>query len=114
MSTGVVVTHAYRSAVGRSGRGTLRHTRPDELLAQLITGLMERAPEVAPSAIDDVVIGCAFPEAEQLIGPGLSQRASRSPPDGGPVGVGYDDSSAHSSAPLPASSATACPCSACG
>jgi acetyl-CoA acyltransferase len=65
MSTGVVVTHAYRTAVGRSGRGTLRHTRPDEMLAQVITGLLERAPEVAPSAIDDVVIGCAFPEAEQ-------------------------------------------------
>jgi acetyl-CoA acyltransferase len=65
MSTGVVVTHAYRSAVGRSGRGTLRHTRPDELLAQLIKGLMERVPEVDPAAIDDVVIGCAFPEAEQ-------------------------------------------------
>ena len=65
MSTGVVVTHAYRTAVGRSGRGTLRHTRPDELLAQLMKAFMERIPEVDPAAIDDVVIGCAFPEAEQ-------------------------------------------------
>ncbi len=65
MSTGVVVTHAYRTAVGRSGRGTLRHTRPDELLAQLMKAFMERVPEVDPAAIDDVVIGCAFPEAEQ-------------------------------------------------
>ncbi|HSQ37299.1 MAG TPA: thiolase family protein [Acidimicrobiia bacterium] len=65
MSTGVVVTHAYRTAVGRSGRGTLRHTRPDELLAQLIEAFLKRVPELDPAAIDDVVIGCAFPEAEQ-------------------------------------------------
>jgi acetyl-CoA acyltransferase len=65
MSTGVVVTHAYRTAVGRSGRGTLRHTRPDELLALLIQGFLEKVPQFDPAAIDDVVVGCAFPEAEQ-------------------------------------------------
>ena len=65
MSTGVVVTHAYRTAVGRSGRGTLRHTRPDELLALLIQGFLEKVPGFDPAVIDDVVIGCAFPEAEQ-------------------------------------------------
>ncbi len=65
MSTGVVVTHAYRTAVGRSGRGTLRHTRPDELLGLLIKGFLERVPQLDPASIDDVVIGCAFPEGEQ-------------------------------------------------
>lgn len=65
MSTGVVVTHAYRTAIGRAPRGTLRQTRPDELLGLLMKGFLERVPEVPPSAIDDVVIGCAFPEAEQ-------------------------------------------------
>ena len=65
MSTGVVVTHAYRTAVGRSGRGTLRHTRPDELLALLIQGFLEKVPRFDPAVIDDVVVGCAFPEAEQ-------------------------------------------------
>ena len=65
MSTGVVVTHAYRTAVGRSGRGTLRHTRPDELLALLIQGFLEKVPGFDPAVIDDVVVGCAFPEAEQ-------------------------------------------------
>jgi len=65
MSTGVVVTHAYRTAVGRSGRGTLRHTRPDELLGLLIKGFLERVPQFDPASIDDVVIGCAFPEGEQ-------------------------------------------------
>jgi acetyl-CoA acyltransferase len=65
MSTGVVVTHAYRTAVGRSGRGTLRETRPDELLGLLMTAFLERVPELDPADLDDVVIGCAFPEGEQ-------------------------------------------------
>jgi acetyl-CoA acyltransferase len=65
MSTGVVVTHAYRTAVGRSGRGSLRHTRPDELIGLLMKAFLERVPELDPAAIDDVVLGCAFPEAEQ-------------------------------------------------
>jgi acetyl-CoA acyltransferase len=65
MSTGVVVTHAYRTAIGRAPRGTLRQTRPDELLGLLMKGFMERVPELDPAAIDDVIIGCAFPEAEQ-------------------------------------------------
>jgi acetyl-CoA acyltransferase len=65
MSTGVVVTHAYRTAVGRSGRGSLRHTRPAELLSLLIMGFLERVPQLDPASIDDVIVGCAFPEAEQ-------------------------------------------------
>jgi acetyl-CoA acyltransferase len=65
MSTGVVVTHAYRTAVGKSGKGTLRETRPDDLLGRLIEELMTRIPAVDPADIDDVIVGCAFPEGEQ-------------------------------------------------
>jgi acetyl-CoA acyltransferase len=65
MTTGVVVTHAYRTAVGKSGKGILAKTRPDELLGLLIEGFLKRTPELDPAAIDDVIIGCAFPEAEQ-------------------------------------------------
>ncbi|MGB5381905.1 MAG: thiolase family protein [Acidimicrobiia bacterium] len=65
MSTGVVVTHAHRTAVGKSGRGTLRETRPDELLGRLIEAFMERVPDLDPADVDDVIVGCAFPEAEQ-------------------------------------------------
>jgi acetyl-CoA acyltransferase len=65
MSTGVVVTHAHRTAIGKSGRGSLRQTRPDELLGKLMIAFLERAPELDPASIDDVIIGCAFPEAEQ-------------------------------------------------
>ena len=65
MGTGVVVTHAYRTAVGKANRGSLRETRPDELLGLLIEGFCERTPELDPATIDDVVIGCAMPEGEQ-------------------------------------------------
>ena len=65
MTTGVVITHAYRTAVGKSGRGTLRQTRPDELLGQLMQKVLERVPELDPKLIDDIIIGCAMPEAEQ-------------------------------------------------
>jgi acetyl-CoA acyltransferase len=65
MSTGVVVTHAHRTAVGKSGRGTLRETRPDELLGRLIETFMGKIPNVDPADIDDVIIGCAFPEGPQ-------------------------------------------------
>ena len=65
MSTGVVVTHAYRTAVGKANRGSLRQTRPDELLGLLVQGFMERVPTLDPAEIDDVIIGCAMPEGEQ-------------------------------------------------
>ncbi len=65
MSTGVVVTHAYRSAVGKANRGSLRETRPDELLGLLMQGFLERVPGFDPAAIDDILIGCAMPEGEQ-------------------------------------------------
>ena len=65
MSTGVVVTHAFRSAVGKANRGSLRETRPDELLGLLIQGFLERVPGLDPAAIDDILIGCAMPEGEQ-------------------------------------------------
>ncbi|MCJ7726082.1 MAG: thiolase family protein [Acidimicrobiia bacterium] len=65
MTTGVVITHAYRTAVGKSGKGKLAQTRPDELLGLLIKGFLERTPELDPASIEDVVIGCAFPEGEQ-------------------------------------------------
>jgi len=65
MSTGVVVTHAHRTAIGKSGRGTLRETRPDDLLGRLIETFLERVPSLDPASVDDVIVGCAFPEAEQ-------------------------------------------------
>ncbi len=62
---GVVVTHAHRTAVGKANRGSLRETRPDELLGLLIEGFTERTPELDPAIIEDTIIGCAIPEGEQ-------------------------------------------------
>jgi acetyl-CoA acyltransferase len=61
----VVIAAAYRSACGRAHKGTLALTRPDELLAQVIAGVMERVPQIKPEMVEDVVIGCAMPEGEQ-------------------------------------------------
>jgi acetyl-CoA acyltransferase len=54
-----------RTAVGKAPKGTLRATRPDDLAAFAIKGLLARLPELDPREIEDVIIGCAMPEAEQ-------------------------------------------------
>ncbi|MDB4060610.1 acetyl-CoA C-acyltransferase [Vicingaceae bacterium] len=55
----------YRTAVGKSGRGSLRFTRPDDLAANVIQHLMKTNPSISPQEIDDVIVGNAIPEAEQ-------------------------------------------------
>jgi acetyl-CoA acyltransferase len=51
--------------VGRAFKGTLRATRPDELAAVAIKGALDRAPQLDPKEIEDVILGCAMPEGEQ-------------------------------------------------
>src|SRR5438132_2408049 len=60
-----VIVSAVRTAVGKAPNGTLRGTRPDELAATAITEALRRAPAIDRSDIDDVILGCAMPEAEQ-------------------------------------------------
>lgn len=60
-----VIVAAKRSAVGKAKRGALRHTRPDDFGAGLIQGLLAQYPQIDPKQIDDIIIGCAFPEGEQ-------------------------------------------------
>jgi len=60
-----VIVSAARTAVGKAPTGTLRGTRPDELGAVVIAEALRRAPGVSPDEIDDVILGCAMPEAEQ-------------------------------------------------
>jgi acetyl-CoA acyltransferase len=60
-----VIVSAVRTAVGKAPRGTLKDTRPDDLAAAAITEAVRRAPGLEPAEIDDVVLGCALPEAEQ-------------------------------------------------
>src|ERR687887_1016478 len=60
-----VIVSAVRTAVGRAPSGTLRGTRPDELAAAAIQEALRRAPAIEPGQVDDVILGCAMPEAEQ-------------------------------------------------
>ncbi len=61
----VVIVNALRTAIGKGGRGSLKDARPDDLAAAVIKELMARTPEVDLAEIEDVVIGCATPEAQQ-------------------------------------------------
>ncbi len=63
--TEAVVIDCLRTPVGKSGRGTLRNTRPDDLAASVIGALREKYPAVPAEEIDDVILGCAMPEGEQ-------------------------------------------------
>jgi acetyl-CoA acyltransferase len=60
-----VIVSAVRTAVGKAPKGTLRNTRPDEMGAAVIKEAMARVPGLEASEIEDVIMGCAMPEAEQ-------------------------------------------------
>ncbi len=59
-----VIIDCVRTAVGKSGRGTLKNTRPDDMAAAVFDDLLRRHPQVNKAEIDDVILGCATPEAE--------------------------------------------------
>src|ERR1700731_2823308 len=61
----VIIASSVRTPVGRAYKGTLRSTRPDELGAVAIRGALERVPQLDAKEIEDVILGCAMPEAEQ-------------------------------------------------
>jgi acetyl-CoA acyltransferase len=61
----VVIASSVRTPVGRAFKGTLRSTRPDELAAVAIRGALDRVPQLDAKEIEDVILGCAMPEAEQ-------------------------------------------------
>ena len=60
-----VIVSAVRTPVGKAKRGGLATVRPDEMAAAAIQELLKRTPNIDPAQIEDVVIGCAFPEGEQ-------------------------------------------------
>ena len=61
----VVIVSAVRTPVGKAYKGTLRATRPDDMAAFAIKGALERVPQLDPKEVEDVILGCAMPEAEQ-------------------------------------------------
>jgi acetyl-CoA acyltransferase len=60
-----VIVESVRSPGGRYKRGGLAYTRSDEIGIQVMKGLLARVPAMKPEDVDDVIVGCAFPEAEQ-------------------------------------------------
>ena len=61
----VVIASAVRTPVGKAYKGTLRATRPDDLGAVAIKGALARVPQLDAREVEDVILGCAMPEAEQ-------------------------------------------------
>ena len=64
MSETVYIVNSVRTPVGKAG-GVFKKIRPDDLLSFVLSSLLEDSPSIDPSTIDDVIIGCAMPEAEQ-------------------------------------------------
>jgi acetyl-CoA acyltransferase len=60
-----VIVSAVRTAVGKAPKGTLSVMRPDELAASAISAALAKVPGLDPASIEDVILGCAMPEAEQ-------------------------------------------------
>lgn len=69
-----VIVSAMRTAVGKAPRGALKDTRPDDLAGAAIKAAIERTEGLAPEMIEDVILGCAMPEAEQ--GMNVARQAS--------------------------------------
>src|SRR4030043_1125067 len=60
-----VIVEAVRSPGGRYRRGGLAATRGDEIGIQVLKGLLARVPQLKTEDVDDLIVGCSFPEAEQ-------------------------------------------------
>ncbi|GCE11204.1 thiolase family protein [Tengunoibacter tsumagoiensis] len=63
--TEVVIVSAVRTPIGRANKGTLKDVRADDLAALAVKAAVERVPQLDRSLIEDVILGCAFPEGEQ-------------------------------------------------
>ena len=61
----VIVASAVRTAVGRAGKGTLKNSRPDDLAAVVMNAALQRVEGLKAEQVEDVILGCATPEAEQ-------------------------------------------------
>ncbi len=61
------IVAATRTPIGKSGRGYFKNTRPDDLLVAAVRSALNQTPGLDPKAIEDAIIGCSFPEAEQGI-----------------------------------------------
>ena len=60
-----VVVAAVRTPIGRAPKGMFRTTRPDDLASLVLAEVLRRVPNLDPAEVEDVILGCAMPEAEQ-------------------------------------------------
>ena len=61
------IVAATRTPVGKAPRGMFKHVRPDDMLVHVLKSVMKQCEGLDPAAVDDVIVGCAMPEAEQGI-----------------------------------------------
>src|SRR3954454_3129718 len=59
-----VIIDCVRTPAGKAPKGSLRNVRPDDMAAQVIRALLDKYPQVQPQDVEDVILGCAMPEAE--------------------------------------------------
>ncbi|MCB0610578.1 MAG: acetyl-CoA C-acyltransferase, partial [Lewinella sp.] len=78
------IIKGYRSAVGKAKKGGFRNYRSDDLAVDVIKHLLAQTPELDPTLVDDLIVGCANPEGEQglQIGRQISVRALGKPVPG--------------------------------
>ncbi len=78
MKNGAYIVSSVRTPVGKADRGALRHVRPEDLGARAVVEAIGRVPGLAPEQVDDVLIGCAFPEGPQGMNMGriIAQKAA--------------------------------------
>src|SRR5579884_3670021 len=69
-----VILSTARTPIGRAHKGSLVDARPDDLVAFAIRAALERVPELDPGAVEDVMVGCGFPQERQ--GMNLARRAA--------------------------------------
>src|SRR5271165_2529075 len=60
-----VIVSAVRTPIGRASKGVLKDVRPDDLAALVVKAVVERVPQLDRALVEDVILGCAFPEGEQ-------------------------------------------------
>ena len=60
-----VIVSSVRTAIGKALKGTLRQVRPDDMAAAAIEGALARVPAIKPEMVEDVILGCGFPEGCQ-------------------------------------------------
>ena len=79
-----VIVSAVRTPIGRANKGSLKDIRADDLAAIALRGAVERVPNIKLDALEDVIVGCAFPEGEQ----GMNVARIAAALAGFPIGAG--------------------------